>query len=109
MPHQEPEFFLKSKEEVVDYIASWKKQKGPLRLDPHLKIDRPERNVSIRDCDYVLTTDTANTLQWPPEWDEKHNNHVLHIISTDLDGEPVELLFVINFQRFTIIVFNWLA
>jgi hypothetical protein len=109
MPHQEPEFFLKSKEEVVAYIASWKKQKEPLRIDPHLNIDRPERHVSIRDCDYVLTTDTANTLQWPPMWDEKHRYHVLHIIGTDLDGEPVKLLFVINSARFTIVVFNWLA
>jgi hypothetical protein len=102
-----PKFLLQSKEEVVEYIASWKKQKNPLRIDPHLKIDRAYRNVSIRDCDYVLTTDTANTLQWPPEWDEKHQNHVLHIKSTDLDDQTVELLFYIDFRNATIVVFNW--
>ncbi len=105
-----PKFLLNSKEEVVDYIANWKKQKNPLRIDPHLKIDRAFRNVSIRDCDYVLTTDTDNTLQWPPEWDEKHRNHVLHIKGIDLDGQPsVELLFYIDFRNATIIVFNWKA
>ena len=109
MNSQEPEFLLKSKEDAVGYIASWKKQGGRLRIDPHLKVDRAFRNVSIRDCDYVLTTDTANTLQWPPEWDEKHRNHVLHIKSIDLNGESVEMLFWIDFQNFTIIVFNWLA
>ena len=106
---EERKFFLASKEETVDYIANWKKQGGRLRIDPHLKVDRVFRNVSIRDCDYVLTTDTANTLQWPPEWDERHNNHVLHIKSIDLDGESVEMLFRIDFPNFTIIVFNWLA
>lgn len=102
-------FLLESAAEVVNYIARWIEQKGPIRIDAHLKIARSFRNVSIRDCKHVLTTATLDTLQWPPEWDEKHQNHVLHIKGTDLDGEPVEMLFVIDFENFTINVFNWLA
>ena len=109
MTTQEPEFFLGSAKEAVDYIANWKKQRGRLRIDAHLKLDRAQRNVSIRDCDYVPTTATEKSLQWPPEWDNKHQNHVLHIKSVDLDDEAVELLFVIDSANFTIIVFNWLA
>ena|SRR5258707_8688558 len=103
------QFQLGSAKEVVDYIASWKEQKGPLRIDPHLKVDRAFRDVSTRDCEYVLTAATVESLQWPPEWDEKHQNHVLHINSTDLYGEAVELLFRIDFENFRIVVFNWLA
>jgi hypothetical protein len=107
MPQKE--FFLKSAEDVVDYIAKWKKDRCPLRIDPHLKKDRAERHVTTRDCDYVLTTATPESLQWPPEWDEKHQNYVLHVRSTDLDGEDVELLFCVDFERATIVVFNWKA
>ena len=106
---QEPKFLLDEAQDVVDYLASWAKQDNPLRIDPHLKIDRDFRNVSNRDCKYVLTTATVNTLQWPPEWDEKHRNHVLHIKSIDLDEREVELLFVIDFKNATVVVFNWLA
>jgi hypothetical protein len=49
------QFQLGSAKEVVDYIASWKEQKGRLRIDPHLKVDRAFRNVSTRDCEHVLT------------------------------------------------------
>jgi len=108
MTPQKP-FLLNDKKEVVDYIRSWVEQNGRFRLDPHLKIDRDFRQVSIRDCKYVLSTATVDSLQWPPEWDEKHQNHVLHINSFDLDGEPVEMLFVIDFENFTIRVFNWLS
>ena len=99
MSNQESKFLLNSRQDVVDYIANWKRQKNPLRIDPHLKVDRAFRNVSIRDCDYVLTTDTNKTIQWPPEWDEKHQIHVLHIESIDLDGQRVELLFYIDFSQ----------
>lgn len=109
MTPQEPKFFLDSAQDVVNYIAEWKRQKGPLRIDKHLKLERANRNVNDRDCDYVLTTATVETLQWPPKWDAKHKNHVLRINSVDLDDESVGLLFVIDFENFKIVVFNWLA
>ena len=109
MTSQEPKFFLDNAQDVVDYLANWKQQRGPIRIDKHLWKERANRNVTIRDCEYVLTTATAKSLQWPPEWDAKHRNHVLHIISTDLEGASVELLFIIDSANFTIVVFNWLA
>lgn len=109
MTDQEPKFFLDSAQDVVEYIGNWKKQGGRLRIDKHLWRDRANRNVTIRDCDYVLTTATTTSLQWPPEWNGKHHNHVLSINSTDLEGEVVKLLFVIDSENFTIVVFNWLA
>lgn len=109
MTTQEPKFFLGSAQDVVDYIAEWKRQKGPLRVDKHLWLERANRNVTNRDCEYVLTTATVSSLQWPPKWDERHKNHVLRINSIDLDGELVGLLFVIDSENFSIVVFNWLA
>jgi hypothetical protein len=109
MTTQEPEFFLKTADDVVTYLADWKRQKGRLRVDKHLWRDRANRNVTDRDCEYVLTTATVNSLQWPPVWNAKHQNHVLRIDSFDLDGEAVSLLFVIDSENFRIVVFNWLA
>lgn len=103
------EFPLKSAEEVIEYIANWKKDRCPLRLDPHLTRDRAYRNVTNRDCDYVLTNATPQSLRWPPEWDEKHQNYVLHIRGVDLFEKGVELLFTIDFENARIIVFNWKA
>jgi hypothetical protein len=108
IPPQEP-FPLDSAEKVVDYIKGWLKQDGPIRIDPHLKVDRSFRNVSTRDCKYVLSTISEQSLHWPPEWDEKHGKYVLHVVGTDLDGEPVEMLFNIYFDNFKINVFNWLS
>jgi hypothetical protein len=109
MENQEPKFFLSSKKELIDYVISWEEQGNPLRIDPHLKYDRAFRNVSMRDCKYVLTKDIENSLQWPPEWDSKHQNHVLHIKGEDLDGREVELIFRIDFRNATIIVITWKA
>jgi len=105
---QEP-FPLQSAKEVVDYIRDWLRQDGPIRIDPHLKEDRAFRNVTTKDCKYVLSTVTEDSLQWPPEWDERHQKYVLHIVGTDLDNEPVEMLFNIYFDNFRINVFNWLS
>jgi hypothetical protein len=106
IPDHEP-FPLGSAKEVVDYIRGWLEQDGPIRIDPHLKVDRSFRNVSTRDCKYVLSTVTEDSLQWPIEWDETHRKYVLHISGTDLDGQPVEMLFNIYFDNFKINVFNW--
>jgi hypothetical protein len=103
------DFPLKSAKDVVDYINSWLEQDGPLRIDPHLKEDRSFRNVSTRDCKYVFATVTEQSLQWPVEWDEKHQNHVLHITGTDLDGQAVEMLVNVDFENFRMNVFNWLS
>ena len=107
MPREE--FPLKTAEDVIRYIAAWKKDRCPLRIDPHLTRDRANRNVTNRDCDHVLTSATPNSLQWPPEWDEKHQVYVLHIEGTDLDCRDVEMLFKIDFENARIIVFNWKA
>jgi hypothetical protein len=85
------------------------KDRSPLRIDPHLTKDRANRNVTIRDCDHVLTSATPESLQFPPEWDEKHRIYVLHIKGDDLDGREVEILFNIDFNNARIIVFNWKA
>jgi hypothetical protein len=106
---KQKDFPLQSAKDVVEYIRNWIEQDGPIRIDAHLKIDRKFRNVSTRDCKYVLAAVTEASLEYPPERDEKHRNHVLHIHGTDLDGEAVELLCVIDFKNFTIVVFNWLA
>jgi hypothetical protein len=103
------DFPLKSAKEVADYIRSWIEQDGPIRIDAHLKVDRKFRNVSTRDCKYVLTNVREESIEYPPKWDKKHQNHVLHVHGTDLDGESVEMLCVIDFENFTIVVFNWLA
>lgn len=101
------DFRLETAEAVIEYIRVWKKDRCRLRIDPHLKIDRAFRHVTMRDCDYVLTSATVESLQWPPEWDEKHQNHVLHIQATDLDEKSVEMLFCVDFENATIVVFNW--
>lgn len=102
-------FPLKTAVDVITYIAAWKKDRCPLRIDPHLTRDRAYRNVSNRDCNHVLTSATPESLLWPPEWDETHRVYVLHVRGTDLDGRDVELLFKIYFKNATIVVFNWKA
>jgi hypothetical protein len=108
IPPRKP-FPINTAKEVVDYINGWLKQDGPLRIDPHLKEDRKFRNVTNRDCKYVFSTISEESLHWPPEWNEKHQRYVLHIVGEDLDGLPVEMLFNIFFENYTMNVWNWLA
>jgi hypothetical protein len=109
MENQGQKFFLNTKKELIEYIVSWHKQGNPLRIDPHLNRDRAYRNVTTRDCKYMLINDLENTLQWPPEWDSNHQNHVLHIKGEDLDGREAELVFRIDSENARIVAITWKA
>ena len=102
MPHEE--FPFKTAEEFLEiYIAGWKNN-GVIRLHPHLKRDRGFRNVTIRDCENIITSASSQSLRWPPEWNEKHNNFVLRIRGRDLDDKGLELVVTVIFENATIMV-----
>ncbi len=88
-------------DEVVSYLDRWEKLGGTIRLSTHLKYDRAYRNVSIRDCRYVLTT---GILCWPPEWDESYQNWVYDIGGHDLDDSWLRPIFTIDLENMRIII-----
>src|SRR5438552_328918 len=98
------EFPFKTAEDFLKiYIAGWKNN-GRIRLHPHLKRDRGYRHVTTRDCEEILTSATARSLQWPPEWNEEHQNYVLRIRGRDFDDKLLELVFTVYFESATVIV-----
>jgi hypothetical protein len=90
-----------SKSETEEYVRNWKKNGIQVRLSFHLKVERAYRNISIRDCEDILTT---GDLLWPPLWDEEYLNFVYKIVGDDLgsDDARLELVFCIEFETATI-------
>lgn len=88
-------------EEIVRLLESWEKNGGSIRLSLHLKYDRAYRNVSIRDCRYVLAT---GILCWPPEWDDARQNWVYRMAGDDLDDSRLEVVFALDLTNMRIIV-----
>lgn len=83
-------------QEVLDLIDEWLKRGGDISLGHHLPKDRPWRNISRRDCLYVIEN---GYLSWPPETDSEYGNDVYHICRRDLDDELLEIVFYFDFEN----------
>jgi hypothetical protein len=85
-------------DKTMALISEWLDRGGLIDIGDHLKVYRAERNISRRDCLYMLRN---GWFSWPPEWDDQRGNWVFHVGGEDLDGELLELLFVIKYARGT--------
>lgn len=79
-----------SEETAKKWIKEWCEYDGSVCMSVHMKRDRAYRNITLRDCKHVLQT---GELQYPPEWDERHQNWVFKQCGVDLDGDPLTLVF----------------